>query len=203
MINREEVRYIVDDDGRYIDVDTGEIIDDKQIIKAVAFKRNENFISATNTMIELGYKDVDRIVKYKGVEYPCVTIKEKYTYGKVFRVALREIMKDGKLSLNARAFIATFEPYISFPYNSIIVNAQYPSQQEIEDMLGLKRASVYNILKELEMYNIIKRVKANNKSVIYFNPFLYASGGIIHSDTYKLFENSVFNPINNSMATTD
>lgn len=201
--NTESIRYVVDDDGMFVDLDTGEIIDNKEIISAIETKRNENFISATDEMMSFGYNDFDRIVKYKGVEYPCVTVKKNYTFGKVFRVAIREIMRDGKLSLNARAFIATFEPYISFPYNNIIINSQYPSQKDVEDMLGLKRASVYNILKELEMYDIIKRVKANNSNIIYFNPFLYASGGIIHSDTFKLFEKSVFNPTNNGMATTD
>lgn len=199
----ENIKYIVDDDNRFVDLDTGEIIDSKSLIGAKKSKRNEDFISATEELIQLGYNDIDRIVQYKGVKYPCVTIKQNYTYGKVFRVALREIMKDGKLSLNARAFIATFEPYISFPYNNIIVNSQYPSQKDIEDMLGLKRASVYNILKELETFDIVKRVKANNSTIIYFNPFLYASGGIIHSDTFKLFKNSAFNPDSNDIATTD
>lgn len=203
MKTQNDIRYIVDDDGRFIDLDTGEVIDNKEIVDAIETKRNEDFISKTNEMIKLGYRDVDRIVKYKGIEYPCVTIKEKYTYGKVFRVALREIMKDGKLSLNARAFIATFEPYISFPYNTIIVDSQHPNQEQIEEMLGLKRTALYKTLKELEMYDIIKRIKTNSVTVIYFNPFLYASGGIVHSDTYKLFENSVFNPINNNLDTTD
>lgn len=62
---------------------------------------------------------------------------------------------------------------------------------------------MYNILKELEMHDIIKRVKANSSNIIYFNPFLYASGGIVHNDTFKLFEESIFNPTNNGMATTD
>lgn len=201
--NMDGVKYLIDDDGRIIDKDTGEIIDNKEIINAKEIKRNENFIIATEELVQLGYDGVDRIVKYKGIKYPCVTIKEKYTFGKVFRVALREIMKNGKLSLNARAFIATFEPYISFPYNNIIINSQYPSQKDIEDMLGLKRASIYNILKELEMYDIIKRIKVNNSCIICLNPFLYASGGIIHSDTFRLFEKSVFNPTNNDMTTTD
>lgn len=203
MKTQNDIRYIVDDDGRFIDLDTGEVIDNKEIVDAIETKRNEDFISKTNEMIKLGYKDVDRIVKYKGIEYPCVTIKEKYTYGKVFRVALREIMKDGKLSLNARAFIATFEPYISFPHNTIIVDSQHPNQEQIKEMLGLKRTALYKTLKELEMYDIIKRIKTNSVTVIYFNPFLYASGGIVHSDTYKLFENSAFNPINNNLDTTD
>lgn len=203
MSNIDNIKYIIDDDGMIVDTETGEIIDNQDIIRAKELKRNEDFISATNELIQLGYSNVDRIVKYKGIEYPCVVIKQNYTFGKVFRVALREIMKDGKLSLNARAFIATFEPYISFPYNNIIVDSQYPSQQDLEDILGLKRTALYKALKELEYYDIIKRVKANNSTVIYFNPFLYASGGIIHSDTFKLFEKSVYNPSNNSIATTD
>lgn len=200
---KNDIRYVVDDDGRFIDLDTGEIINNKEIVDAIETKRNEDFMSATDKMINFGYDDFDRIIKYKGVEYPCVTIKQKYTFGKVFRVALREIMKDGKLSLNARAFIATFEPYISFPYNNIIINSQHPSQKEIEDMLGLKRTALYKVIKELESFDIIKRIKTNSVTVIYFNPFLYASGGIVHSDTYKLFEDSAFNPSNNSLATTD
>lgn len=199
----ENIKYIVDDDGQFNDLDTGEIIDNKELIKAKKNKLNADFITTAQELIELGSNEDIRIVKYKGVNYPCTTIKQNYTFGKVFRVAIREIMRDGKLSLNARAFIATFEPYISFPYNNIIINSQYPNQKDIESMLGLKRASIYNILKELEMHDIIKRVKANNSNVIYFNPFLYASGGIVHSDTFKLFEESIFNPTNNEMATTD
>lgn len=135
----ENIRYIVDDDGQFNDLDTGEIIDNKELIKAKKNKLNADFITTAQELIELGSNEDIRIVKYKGVNYPCTTIKQNYTFGKVFRVAIREIMKDGKLSLNARAFIATFKPYISFPYNNIIINAQYPNQKDIEDMLGLKK----------------------------------------------------------------
>ena len=96
MSNTDSIKYIIDDDGMVIDTDTGEIIDNQDIIRAKELKRNEEFISATNELIQLGYDNVDRIIKYKGVEYPCMTIKQNYTFGKVFRVALREIMKDGK-----------------------------------------------------------------------------------------------------------
>lgn len=203
MNDLDNVKYVVDDDGRIIDKDTGEIIDNHELINAKELKRNEDFISATNELMQLGYTDFDRIIKYKGIEYPCVTIKQKYTFGKVFRVALREIMKDGKLSLNARAFIATFEPYISFPYNNIIIDSQHPNQEQYENILGLKRTALYKVIRELESFDIIKRIKVNNSSVVYFNPFLYSSGGIIHKDTFKMFENSIFNPSNNNLATTD
>lgn len=201
MSKYNKERYVVNDDGEIIDIFTGETKSKKELFESKEKELIEGFYGSIEEMSDLGYLKDMRVVQYKGVSYPCKTVKEKYMFGKVFNVVLREIMSSGELSLNARAFIATFEPYISFPYNSIVIKSQYPTQKQYEDIMGLKKSALYSLFKQLEAMDIIKRVKMNNCTVIYFNPFLYASGGIVHEDIYDMFKSSLYNPDNNKLDT--
>lgn len=73
------------------------------------------------------------------------------------------------------------------------MNGKHPNQDEMCEFLRIGRTKLNSILKELEYYDVIKRVKINGKTYIYINPFLVCTG-LLAVDTYKLFEKSIYNP---------
>lgn len=188
--------YVLNDEGKCIDVSTGEVVNIQKIIQLKQKQAELDFQKVQTEILALGGTDKDvKIVKYKGKENECVTIKENYEFGKVFRVDLRDIVGNANLSIYAKGFITTFEPYINFPTNSIVIDLKTPTQEEMQDRLGVKKSKMFQILKELENNDIIKKVKINGQTIIYFNPFLYCCGKYVHQDTYELFKDSIYNPI--------
>ena len=190
----DETKYIVDDDNRIIDISTGEIIDKQNMKYALENKITQKYIEISQEILNLGLNIDLQLIKSHGEEYNCVRIKDKYTFGKVFRVSVRELLEKDRPSKNALAFIALLEPYIYFPTNSIIYHGKSPSLKELEDIVELKKSTLYSVLKELEEKDVIKKVKKNGNIIIYFNPFLYSSGAFILKDTYDLFASSKYNP---------
>lgn len=190
-------------DEQIIDVSTGEIIPKKDIINAQKEHLYEEFQIMMEDSFILEEKVDIRIIKVRNLTYNCVAIKERYTFNKVFRGDLKMLYDDIKLSIYAHGFISRFIPLLNFPFNNIIVNNQIPTVETLSEMLNIKRSKMFEILKELEQSDIIKRCKDGKNTVIYFNPFLFCGGLMVHYDTYKLFENSVFNPKNNNMPTID
>lgn len=181
-----------------VDKDTGEVIDINEIKKAIQEKAIEKVNEANKDIFELDLPLELKIIKVKGIDYSTCSVKENYQFEKVYNVDVRELMKSGNLSKSAKVFIATFESYIYFPTNSIVVDGHNPTTEEICEMVDLKRSSVFSLLNELEQKDVICRCKLNGDTIIYFNPFLYASGTSIHVDTVKMFKDSIYNPQNNS-----
>jgi hypothetical protein len=112
----------------------------------------------------------------------------------MFRGDLKMLYKEQDLSIHALAFIAMFSAYIYFPKNHLIVDSQNPNIDKLCEMLKVKKSKMFEILKELENKYIIKRVKNGKDLIIYFNPFLFCSGGVAHKDTYELFKFNPYNP---------
>ena len=196
-MNIDFENYYIDESNQLIDMTTGEIVDREKIKRAYENKITEDRNEYAKELSKMGIVFDISIIKYRGVEYPVVTIKKDYSFRKVFVVDVREVIKE--LSKNAKVFIATFEPYIYFPHNTIVVDNKHPTIPEMCEMLDLKKSAVYNVLKELENHGVIKKINLNGEIVIYFNPFLYCGGGVVHKDTYKLFEDSIYNPLNKNI----
>lgn len=186
--------YALTDDNQVYDPCTGEVIDDKEIskLKLITLKIETEELNKLKHLE--GSNETYVVAKIHGEKSNCVFLKKGYTFGKVLRVDVQKLMLSGVLGKNSRLIIATLEPFISHPRNSILIHSKTPSMKELEDIVGLKKTMLYEGLNELENNDIIKRVKSNGQIVIYFNPFLYASGTIIHDDTYELFKYSEYNP---------
>jgi hypothetical protein len=191
---KDDIKYIIDDDGRLIDIDTGEIIDRDQIKDAYEKQLFKKYYEIHKELLALDLDTELLIIKNRGENYKCVQIKRDYTFGKVFRVAVRELMEKNKPSRNALSFIAIMEPYIYFPTNSIIYYGKSPSLKDLENIVGLKKTALYDVLNELEDKDVIKKIKRDGNIIIYFNPFLYSSGAFVLKDTYELFRKSKYNP---------
>ena len=98
-----------------------------------------------------------------------------------------------KLTLYSLAFISKFMGHVNFPENLLMIDHECPTIEELAELMGCKRNKMSEILKELEYYDVIKKIKVGNKNYIYFNPQLISSGKKINSETYSLFRDSIFN----------
>lgn len=187
-------RYKKTSENQIVDKETGEIIDYDEIVKAQQEHIVEEYNQIKTNCMILHKQPEIRIVKYQGVKSPCVTIKKNYTFNKVFRGDMKMLLSNVKLSIYALGFIGMFENYINFTRNNLVVDSQNPSIEKLCEMLNVKRSKMFQILKELEDNYIIKRAKNGKDLIIYFNPFLFCAGGLVHKDTYKLFEYNPYNP---------
>jgi len=187
-------RYILTEDRQVVDIATGEVIDKKEIQELQVSDLEHDTNQLNQELRASGSETVYKLVKIYNEKFNCVEIKKGFTYGKVFRVELRKIMENKVLSKNARVVIATLEPFLSFPRNTVIINSKTPTMKEIQNIVEIGKTNLYQALAELEEKEVIKRVKSNGQTLIYFNPFLYVSGGYVEVDTYELFKHSQYNP---------
>ena len=184
--------YEITNEGKIVDKLTGEVIALDEIANIIS-QRNKELVEQNNkTILELGLTPDYALIKNNGIEYPVKKIKEKYEFNKIFRGEVKNVMtnEEIKLSLGARAFIGTYSPFVTFPMNNVIVDNQYLSIESIMHTLEIGKNKTYEILKELESYEIIKRIKMGKQNNIFFNPFLYCAGGVVHKDTYEMFKKS-------------
>jgi hypothetical protein len=184
--------YKVLENGLFAIISTGEIINPKDLINANINKSKESLDNAREIAREFDIPLDAKIVRHKNVEYHVATVKPKFKFNKIFESSLQGIFDDKKLDVYSLAFLGRFTPYIVYPQNYLIVENDFPTVVKLAEILGIKRNKMEKVLKELEYYEIIKRVKKGVQNWIYFNPFLYASGGVIEITTVRLFEKSLY-----------
>ncbi len=189
-----EDRFYTTEDNQLVDNISGEVIKFSDIKKAKEKKLVNAYNEMCEDLISIGSVSEFVLVRYKNRDYNCRTIKKDYTFNKEFRVELRDIMSSKILSKNARCFIGTLTPFIAFPSNAIHINYQNPTTEGIMDILDMGKNVIYSTMKELEEKDIIKRIKNNGDTVIYFNPFLFCGGYCVESHVYDLFITSCYNP---------
>jgi hypothetical protein len=190
---QEELNYYITDDEEIIDSYTGEVISLDKIKQAKLEKAMDN-LNKYNSDFNEDYI----LFKYKGETYNCIRVKENYHFNKMYRTALRTVMGDKNLKINSRALLMTMIPYLSFPLNKIVI----PGCNKLEDIgkiIGLQKTATYEALKNLEKLDIIKREKVGGQTIVYINPFLFASGGIIERSTLEKFKDSFYNPNNKKL----
>jgi Fic family protein len=174
---------------------TGSVIDLEEVKKAKERNAIETFHESMEELRELGLNPELVVIKYRNREYTCVDIKREFEFNKEFRVELREIMLSKELSKNARCFIGTLSPFVSFPSNAIHIKYKNPTFDELMDILDMSKNTLSATFKELEENDIIKKIKVNGDMVIFFNPFLFCGGYCVEKSTFDLFENSIYNPV--------
>jgi len=158
------------------DRQTGAVIDLQEVKKAKERDAIDTFHNSMEELHELGLTPDLVVVKYRNREYQCVEIKREYEFNKEFRVELRDLMLSKELSKNARCFIGTLSPFVSFPSNAIHIKYKNPSLDELMEILDMSKNTLSATLKELEDLTIIKRVKRDGQLIIYFNCFLFCGG---------------------------
>jgi hypothetical protein len=187
----------IKENGQVCNMITGEIVSEKQATKELNKEIHDKYIEVASNAAQIGAKVDYYIAKDKrGKQYSSEKVKEEYEFVKVFTVSKREIKKSNNLSKIAKAAYFDLESEISFPTNTIIIDGDTPSIEQLCEFLDLKKSKLYEVLKELENAELIKRKKINGQLVIYINPFLY-NRGYVDIHTIEIFKNSKFNPDNN------
>ena len=176
------------DKENIIQINTGEIIKFEDIKKAKEERILNEYKDMVDDLSALDVKTDYKIIEYKKKNYNVVNIKTDFQFNKEFRVELRDVMKSGLLSKNARCFLGTMTPFISFPTNTLIIDGKNPSIEDLKDITDMGNNVIYKTLKELEKACIIKRVNTNTQLIIYINPFLYCGGYCVEEETYKMFK---------------
>ena len=182
------------DDGFVVETSTGEIImSNDELQNMIIQKQKEEFKRGRKLLQDLGLEQKYNLIKINNEETDTILVKKGYDFNRIFRVEMRIVMNNKmfQLSLGAKAFIGNFTPFISFPENSILVDGERPTIKDYMNMMGIGKSKLYSIFKELEEYEIIKRINLGTKLIIYFNPYLY-SCGYVNKDTVELFKNSQY-----------
>lgn len=177
------------------DTTDGVVIDLREIKRVKEENAVKTFNDSLRELDELGISSSLIVVRHRNREYQCVEIKREFEFNKDFRVELRDLMLSKELSKNARCFIGTMTPFISFPSNAIHIKYKNPTFEELMDIMDMSKPTLNNTLNELENQDIIRKIKINGQLVIYFNCFLYVGGYCVEKSTYDLFKNSIYNPI--------
>jgi hypothetical protein len=189
-------KYQIDKNGVLYDADTGEVINKKEIKKAYQAELAKQLLENELELNEINEHMGLRLVQDKrGSDYHVLNVKEGFHFVKVFKVALREVLSVNKLSKAAKSAYLDFEAHTNFPTNTVIVNGETPSTEVLCELLELKKSRLYDVLKELETADLVKRKKINGQLVIYINPYIYCCGLVDH-DTLEIFKDSSYNPIN-------
>lgn len=184
------------DNENFALTETGEIIKFEDIKRAKQKKIYDEYESMMSDLSDIGMHTDIKLIEFRKKTYNVVDIKSDFQFNKEFRVELRDIMRSGVLSKNARCFLGTITPFITFPSNSIIVDGKNPSIDELKDITDMGTNVMYKTLKELEDAKIINRVNVNTNFIIYINPFLYCGGYCVEADTYRMFKGTSYNPEN-------
>jgi hypothetical protein len=189
-------KYAYNEDGQLFEIETGEIIAKKKYRKAIEEHVSEKFEEVYSASIELGEKlDLVLSKDKRGNNYSSMKVKEEYEFVKVFTVSKREVKKSNNLSKISKAAWFDLEEEIHFPTNTIVISGKSPSMEDLCEYLDLKKSKLYEVLKELENADLIKREKINGQIVIYVNPYLF-NRGFVDYDTIQMFKGSGYNPTN-------
>jgi hypothetical protein len=186
----EEREYIVTSTG-LVSIKTGELIDPKDYIKENLDCARELLLEANKTARDHDIKFKARIVNDKERIYLLTNVKEGFDFRKIMYVSVQGLFKN-KLSIYSKAFIGQFTAYLSFPDNLIKIDKRCPSIEDFAELMGVGKNKIYEILKELEKFEVVKREKNGKGILVYFNPYLY-SVGLVDLETVKLFMGSIYN----------
>lgn len=105
----------------------------------------------------------------------------------VYRDKLEELI-DIQLEVNEKLVYYILRDFTVFPSNSIMINGQVPTFEELEPIIGLKERTIRKAVKALEAKGLLKLKQSGHKKVIYINPEYYATGKNLDIGTVKMFD---------------
>lgn len=180
----------------WVHIETGEVFTKKRLESINEKKMLENHNEYLLNSIQHDLKPKRKLTKLKEPnESNKKSVKEGYKFNMIHRTDIKDLLMTNKLTVQEFAFIGAFTPFITYPDNDIKINNEYLTIESLSDFCGYGRNMMSKTLKKLEQLEVIKVVKGGNKPpIIYFNPFLYAAGREISTDTYMMFCKSQYNP---------
>jgi hypothetical protein len=186
----KEREYIVTGVG-LVDSETGELIDPKDYIKENLDCARDSIFNANQAASKYDINFRVRILRQRDRAYLVTNVKKDFDFQKIMQVSVQALF-DNKMSIYSKAFIGQFTPFLYFPDNYVKVGKNFPSIEEYSKLMGVGKNKIYEVLNELEKFEVVKRGKGGQGILVYFNPYLY-SVGLVDMDTVKMFAGSIYN----------
>lgn len=182
--------------GQIIEVETGQIVNKNELKRSYREEILNSLVNSKIKLEQLGETlDIRIIQDRQGNNHSVLNVKERYHFVKVFKVDIRGILEECELSIFARGFLYSCLAYLNFPTNTLLINGETPTNEILCEKFKIGKTKLYDVYKELENADILKRKKINGQMIIYLKPFLH-SCGLVDSETYDIFKSSLYNPIN-------
>ncbi|NBI06625.1 hypothetical protein [Senegalia massiliensis] len=174
------------EDNKIIDIDTGEIVENKSDIKDI-LKDLDKHIKEDKAV----EKEVKKMVGEEQEEI-IYSWKKDCHFIKIYRTELREYVNTIELSPDSRAFLFSIEVYIEFISNRIAFkDGKRINNKDLMKITGLKKKALVYALDELEEKHFIKRVGGTRSREIYCNPHLMCAGDRVYTYTKELFKDYI------------
>jgi len=183
-INSEFVNMV---GGSYASIKTGEIFTQKELDKLVKSKVEAFNIERFKESVACGVPLDQILMKKKPPKKETKTTYEGGDFNIVYRSRLEELI-GMQLEVNEKLVYYILRDFTVFPSNSIMINGQVPTFEELEPILGLKERTIRKAVKALELKGLFKLKQSGHKKVIYVNPEYYATGKNLDIDTVKMFD---------------
>lgn len=197
-------------EGHYVFISTGEVHNEFQrkgeIQKLLEYAQITNFHDYKPLFVKYDIP-YDRKISNKRSKKPknetCINWKTKSDdlFIKIYRKEGIQMMENKILNAFEKAFMYTIVPYVEFKTNCVIVSGEYPTLDELADLVGISVRKIKDVVKSLENKNIIKRYKDGLHKKIFVNPEYMCAGSIIEGEIPSFFIDKntldIFNEIEN------
>jgi len=171
--------YIIDN-GNIINIHTGEVIEDNELLKSLLKEYNKNTREIKATIKNKGdIKDLKDVTVFN--------FNNKKRFIKLFVVESREIMDIKNLHKNSLLLFYALIPHLQWYTNKIKIQGASPTNDTLIELTNLNKNTLPKALKELSDKGIIKRIGNGANREIYFNPYIAFNGQHINKNTYDLF----------------
>jgi len=134
----------------------------------------------------------DRITRGSSVDYLANTIEigKDRDFVKMFTDSLAPLA-DEKLTGAQLLLILVISKYIRYGSGLVAFdNGKSISADQLADLSGISRRTVYRAIDDLATKRIIFKGKTGNEVQYYFNPFIFAKGKRVNKTLYAMFKKS-------------
>lgn len=112
----------------------------------------------------------------------------------VLSKGIDELIINKELSKNAKIFLFDFLCNLSPVSNCVLYNGKLPTIKDLEKITSYKRGIIYQVFSELEEKEIMKRLKFEDKHIIYLNPYLFKYlNSLLCEVVLEIFKTSIYN----------
>ncbi|CAK7015558.1 hypothetical protein [Tissierella sp.] len=176
------------------DKSTGEIIDDKLVIEKAITEQEKQERKDKAKKRELN-RTLGKVDKRETHDLNWKSGK-KVQFIKIYRTEKREYIKTIRLSPEGGLFLFCIDNYIEMETNRIAKpDGSNFTNKELQELTGLGRDKLKNVLNELEEKLFIIREGQRQAREIYYNPYLSCAGNELLLSTKKMFDDAGYKPI--------
>jgi group I intron endonuclease len=121
----------------------------------------------------------------------------RFNYKNFIKINIDELMLQLKiLSFTEKVFLFSILPYVDYDCSLKYKNERYMSIKNIIALTSIPKTTVYNSINSLIQKKIIYKIKNNNKTIIFINPWLFLKGNKLDEILKIIFANYKIKSLN-------